>query len=225
MFFLMSGFVMQVGYAPKGPADGACCCGVGCCLGCGGHFSKKFWGRRFARLGPVGWLALLVYIPIYRYEINPSFSLLPQIVKEIFVVEAAAATATFQNMWIDVVVNSPLWTLTAQFTFYFLFPVITDCLHVKRSSCSTVSLLVFLWIAYVAMWMATAQFDPWNGQNYGIAHMSPLNKIPLFMMGMICASDALFQNGSEHAHPDKGRRCMWGCVSWACCALLAGYTG
>ena len=33
IFFVMSGFVMTVGYAGKGPADGGCC--VGCCLGCG----------------------------------------------------------------------------------------------------------------------------------------------------------------------------------------------
>ena len=32
MFLIMSGFIMTVGYAGKGPADGGCC-GPGCCRG------------------------------------------------------------------------------------------------------------------------------------------------------------------------------------------------
>ena len=61
MFFIMSGFVMQVGYAGKGPADGAC--PGSCGKGCGGAFAREFWARRVARIGPVYWLSVLLCLP------------------------------------------------------------------------------------------------------------------------------------------------------------------
>ena len=57
MFFLMSGFIMQVS-TPARPADGGCCCGCCCCGG-----AKSFWARRLARIGPIVWLVVL-YLPI-----------------------------------------------------------------------------------------------------------------------------------------------------------------
>ena len=132
MFFLMSGFVMQVGYAGKGPADGSCpccgdccpsegccaCCSRGrCCLGCGGTFARQFWARRLARLAPMAWVAMLVYAPIAYFENLPRVGQLPEAAQALFLTEDLAVSAVFLPTWVACGVNGPLWTLTAQWFF------------------------------------------------------------------------------------------------------------
>ena len=192
MFFLMSGFVMQIGYAGKGPADGACCCDCNCCCdaccqGCGGTFARTFWARRVARLVPLAWVATLFYVPIAFYEQRPRFDKLAPPLQAVAVAEDAAATMSMFQTWMLVGgvggVNGPLWTLCSQFTFYLIFPCTVDKLHYKRDSgnggllCPT----VVNWLIYVGSWWLTCMF---NLELYILAHIHPANKIPLFFIGM-----------------------------------------
>ena len=114
MFLIMSGFVMQVGYAKHGPADGSCCCCSsmprrgGCCVGCGGHFARDFWSRRFSRLAPVVYLSILLYIPLGYHEQWPRFADLAMPLQAVAIGEDAAITATGLQTWVGSGLNGPL---------------------------------------------------------------------------------------------------------------------
>merc|ERR1740121_1389752 len=86
-----------------------------------------------------------------------------------------------------------------------------------------VSTLLFLWVAYVLLWIVEANYILWDYEWYEIAHTAPSNKMPLFVMGMICASQALLQNGREKGAPDAARVSAWGSVTLVCTAFLIGF--
>jgi hypothetical protein len=123
MFFVMSGFVMMIGYAGKAPVDGCC-----------GYFSRDFWLRRVARIGPVVWLSLLLCIPISilapSEEVGVSNDGAHSPGKTIF---AYFATATFMQTWVGTSINGPLWSICAQFFCYHWFPVIVGPFHTVRN--------------------------------------------------------------------------------------------
>ena len=232
MFFLMSGFIMMVGYAGKGPADGSCCCcspkgdgccgSTDCCTGCGGSFARSFWARRIARLWPLTLLAIAVYLPILYYEQAPSTDTLNPFLQIISIGADAAAVATNLQTWVLLgATNGPLWTLCSQFFFYALFPCMVDKMHYNREkqSCGIGGETVFYWIIYVVAWFATAMG---NIQLYLLAHVHPGNKLPLFYMGMAFGSQALINSADPERM--KSRATMWGAVATFITIFIILYT-
>ena len=242
VFFIMSGFVMQVGYAPGGPADGSCCCCGGCCAGCGGEFARKFWSRRLARIGPLTWLSVVWSLPMAAVAstVPHRTALLPAWAQGTLLAANAAAAATFTQMYTPGLheVNPPLWTVCAQWFFYALFPWLTDRLHVARSGVQLTRAVLGYWAVYLVSWcalFATAHSDshisgPGNGHpthrtesQYLLAHENPFNKLPLCIIGVVLGSQALVHAGrARDRGPEATRR--WSSVANGLSAAVGGYS-
>ena len=110
MFFVMSGFVMTIGYGAKAAQAAATT-----------HdslrFTRTFLARRVAQIGPVMWLSAIAYIPIALYVDGLRHDL-PLLGANLVL------TATFTAAWLPFPhgdgVNGPLWTLSVQFMFWAL---------------------------------------------------------------------------------------------------------
>ena len=217
MFFLMSGFIMQVGYAGKGPADGGCCCG--CCFGCGGAFAKSFWARRLARIGPIVWLSLVLYLPIAWFELGE----LPGLLKTFMLIAAFIIESIFAQGYVGVgLINGPLWSVCAQWFFYWLFPLLTDRIHRKRTGGEIALWSLLYVVAYVVSWLGFALLTG-GGSVYGgylQAHLQPVQKLPLFLLGMMFGSEALLR--SADATPRAPFK--WKMIADGCTAAVALYT-
>jgi peptidoglycan/LPS O-acetylase OafA/YrhL len=134
MFFIMSGFVMMLGYGGKGAGSGV--------QGCGYHYlGRNFLLRRIARMGPTVWLSLLVTIPLtamsFRASLEcdpdakvsfPTFDGVPPS-PSIMAIDYVATTM-FMQTWIGMgAVNGPLWSVCAQMFCYLLFPMLVGPMH------------------------------------------------------------------------------------------------
>ena len=75
------------------------------------------------------------------------------------------------------------------------------------------------WGGYVALWMLSAGFQP--HALYLVAHVSPLNKLPLFLLGMMMGSRALL-HAAAPARAAHAR--AWARVTTALTLFLAAYT-
>ena len=181
MFFVMSGFVMMLGYAGKGPVSG-----------CAGSFSVDFWCKRVARIGPVVWLSLLLCIPITVNRPSQTAGIWGDS-------KAAQAlsyltTATFVQTWVGLGVNGPLWSVCGQFFCYHWFPVLVGPMHTVRNTRRLISEVCVHWATYYFMWGALFTIGASHGGvgfGYLFAHVSPMNKVPLFLIGVVFGSHAL----------------------------------
>ena len=231
MFLIMSGFVMTIGYAGKGPADGGCC-GT-CCRGFGGRFAVEFWARRVARIGPVYWLSILVYLPCAWNELSYFDD---KAARFIALVAALLATTLFTQTWFlciglvfVVSINGPLWTIVSQFFFYFMFPMLIDRMFTTRSTKRLCVEGAFWWFSYVSLWLLAAWiysgFLPLSSavsKGYFAAHIVPWNKMPAFLLGMMLGSQALLLTTAGSASPREAFR--WRTAADGISLLLAAYT-
>ena len=60
--YLLSGFVMTLGYGQSAYADDGCCGGGGAAAGVKSFDRWKFWRNRFARLAPVYYITNLFFL-------------------------------------------------------------------------------------------------------------------------------------------------------------------
>ena len=233
MFLIMSGFVMTVGYAGKGPADGGCC-GT-CCRGYGGRFAVEFWARRVARIGPVYWLSMLLYLPCAWNELSYFDD---HTARFIALLGALLTTAIFTQTWFLSIgfglfwcasINGPLWTIVSQFFFYFMFPMLIDRMFTTRSTKRLCAEGAFWWLCYVALWLLAAWlysgFLPLSSavsKGYLAAHIVPWNKMPAFLLGMMLGSQAVLLTTAGSASPGVAVR--WSRAADGITLLFATYT-
>ena len=234
MFFVMSGFVMMLGYGGKGSgASGVAGCGYN-------YLGRNFLLRRIARMGPTVWLSMLATIPLTvmtlsastacDVDANVSFPSLyfpydgkpptAPIIAIDFV-----SHALFMSTWIFMgATNGPLWSTCAQMFCYLLFPLLVGPLHSCRNKARVVGELLQCWCWYVFLWGALsflvvgATMNP--GLGYIIPHIHPSNKLPLFCAGMLCGSVALTRTALQ---PSAVRERYWGAVADACSCAVTLY--
>jgi len=198
MFFLMSGFVMQVGYAGKGPADGACCGGMA--SGCGGAFAREFWARRVARIGPVYWLSVLLFLPIAIKQCIPMLTeipdggydpvtykpttvSLPEWKVGLDVTLRIVLTLLFMQTWAGfAIINGPLWSVVSQFELYALFPALTDRMHRTRSGMRLAIEGIFWWQLYFWYYLFRANF-PIGLQGFAHPSGTPVGDLWSHLLG------------------------------------------
>ena len=145
LFITMSGFLMTVGYADKNERPG---------------FALTFWKRRLARIGPLYWVSLLCFAPLF--VLRPYFELdvLAPLLGHWSIVVAYVTTATFVQTWFqygmhdNAALNVPLWTICAQAFCYALFPAMLPHVHRPRSAVRLACAMLLAWLGYVLLSMA-----------------------------------------------------------------------
>jgi peptidoglycan/LPS O-acetylase OafA/YrhL len=166
-FFLLSGFVLTWAASPNVSAT-------------------TFWWRRFSRIYPAFFVALILAIPVfYSFSPDPAQTW----VKPVNIGILLLSVVLLQGWWRDPVVlfsgNPAGWTLTYESFFYALHPALNRVLRLLRLRGTLIAgfvvvLAAFAYRAAVLIWPDTFVTDlPW-----------PVARLSEFALGM-CAAQAL----------------------------------
>lgn len=123
-FFILSGFIMIVAYGQKNKID-----------------YLEFYKNRFARIYPLYVLGLLLYL-ITRYHLFDGYKVL--------------LYGLGIQSWIPgeaMILNFPGWSISVEFFFYLLFPVLYNYFYSKKNKA--------IWIFAIVIWMVTQVFSNW----------------------------------------------------------------
>lgn len=175
LFFILSGFILTITYRKTPPADKA---GV-----------KSFFLKRFARIYPMYFISLIPMLPVALGFGLKDFSI------------AAFLKITLLQSWsllgmkYGLSWNGPVWSISVEFFFYLLFPVLLYLLM----KCSTKARWIWLIVSIVTSFLITFGFDMLNifkkeelGQDMidnlrYITTQMPYFRLPEFVMGIVLA--------------------------------------
>jgi peptidoglycan/LPS O-acetylase OafA/YrhL len=164
-FFVLSGFVLAWSYRRE-------------------TTTATFYWRRFARIWPAHIVALLLAIPIfYSTAPDPDRWWVKPFDPEILALSIPVVQAWWTEPLIQFSGNPAAWTLTCEFFFYALFPMLIRPLRAIRARAALVSLGVVA-TAYVGYWLAVLKL-PGSGLT---ALPLPLVYLPAFVVGILLAT-------------------------------------
>ena len=103
--------------------------------------------------------------------------------------------------------NGPLWSLCAQVFCYFSFPFLMKPIFTVRNNFRFLTEVVLYWALYISLW--NFQNSMVSRYDYISAHINPINKLPIFITGMIFASQALTNSNVQQSENAKFN---WGCI-------------
>lgn len=123
-FFILSGFIMIVAYGQKDKIN-----------------YLEFYKNRFARIYPLYVLGLLLYF-ITRYHL--------------FDWDKVVLYGLGIQSWIPgkaMILNFPGWSISVEFFFYLLFPLLYNYFYAKKNKS--------IWVFAIAIWLITQIFSNW----------------------------------------------------------------
>lgn len=201
LFFVLSGFLLTVRYAPSGVLQGT---------------RRAFWSERVARLAPTYALALAFAIPLFLRDAG-----VHGLSGERMLAVAASVVTLQQSWWPDLACawNCPAWSLSVEAWFYVAFPFAVLGLGpwVMRSRARSGALLV----AACAASLALFAWLPLAGTNWplSIYPLSPTLRWPEFLAGIGLA-------GLAGAWSPASKRTALGLlalgVAWLAAIIVAG---
>ncbi|CAJ1328202.1 unnamed protein product [Effrenium voratum] len=197
-FYLLSGFVMTLGYAKDLLADDS------------SNFrdfnKKRFWRNRFARLFPMYMLTNVAIFLVMHYlgdnamegmssgkfDMNLVFTILG-LNMWIYPLDAWLP----QTQQIELPSNLVTWTVQTMAVFYLIFPSMLPWLKAVRRRKLTVHLLFWLqattFMAIVCLGLFGIDNFNWA---YWTARAWPLSRVPVFAMGCLAAVERLHGGGN-----------------------------
>ncbi|WP_330745019.1 acyltransferase family protein [Chryseobacterium sp. CP-77] len=155
-FFILSGFIMVVAYHKKERID---------------YFD--YYKNRFARIYPLYVLGLLLYL-VTRYS-NFSFY---KVFLYLFGLQS----------WIPgeaMILNFPGWSISVEFLFYLIFPVLYNYFYVKGNKSIWV-ITVMLWIItqiFSGLYVESSYYEGPHTQSHELLYYFPLMHINEFLAG------------------------------------------
>lgn len=158
-FYVLSGFILVVAYSNGGKTNQIP--------------KRKFYINRFARIYPVYFLALLLYL------------LLPiqaRIPAEKATVAQITTSALLIQAWIPkyaMCLNFPGWSLSVELLFYLLFPFLYRFIS-RRSSKNIMLLISLVWIINLCWYIYMIDHDI----NFYFREYHPVNHLSTFLFGV-----------------------------------------
>jgi peptidoglycan/LPS O-acetylase OafA/YrhL len=126
-FYLLSGFVMTLGYGQSNYSDEGGCCGDELPSDAAKKFdAKRFWRNRFARLAPVYYVTNLLFFPVVLVGMAPAG--IDGMAGPHTVILSAFLSLFGINSWLYPFIdvgpppNPVCWTITTMSFFYWVFP-------------------------------------------------------------------------------------------------------
>ena len=205
MFFIMSGFLMQIGYSSKLPRLAKTNIFNSVVFEKAVHW-WDFMKQRVARVTPLVWLSILINIPFTiqgeKYGGGPSGLYVAYNDDYYGGGVSHSKTASgyllylfFLNDWpvTTMAVNPPLWTIFSQFFCYAFFPFIVGPFHTVRNTSRLVGEVTLAYAIYLVVFLYQFYWtnNPYVMDNYSDTHLNPVNKLPLFIMGCFFGSQTL----------------------------------
>lgn len=148
-FFILSGFVLSLNYAKITKAD-----------------IKKFYLYRLARIYPVYLLTLLLSVFIVQGSLYK------------FIIQIFGIQSFFPNQEIYFSYNAPSWSISDEFFFYLLFPLVISLFR-KINFTSKTIITTLLCISVVII----TNYIPTEKQHYYI-YISPITRFVDFVIGI-----------------------------------------
>jgi peptidoglycan/LPS O-acetylase OafA/YrhL len=156
---------------------------------------RNFWMARIARILPAYYWALLVSLPVFAYA-----ALVSRVMEMKWFVLGMTLVPTLQQAWwppAALIWNSPAWSLSVEFVFYALFPVLAYA--TARLSRSTFVVLAFgLLLAVTAIRLVyftpaeSATSEASNSVAWNFVMFFPPFHLPSFLFGMALGRLFLF---------------------------------
>jgi len=225
-FYLLSGFVMTLGYARTlTSADAA---------PKEAFNTKRFLKNRFARLVPTYLLTNAMNVALQVGMVAGGFG----IGSAVPLIHGTAMTLVGANMWlfplnawipspeaqVQLPANVVTWTVQTMAFFYFCFPSILLWLRsVKRRALAMQ--LLFWWQGFTFMavlligmyWVGNGNWAYWSARAW------PLSRLPVFVMGCLAAVERMHGDGALSCFCCNPRRCCAGgdSVGWGRRASLS----
>lgn len=171
-FFVLSGFVLYNVYAYKDISY------------------KDFIVKRIARIAPVYYLALLLFIslPILLHQLPAGFT--KQLCFHILFLQAYIPGYALT-------LNGPAWTLSAEMFFYLLFPVLLLFQQKNKKTFILSLITLFICSQAIHLWYANHKYLL-SDDNIDLVYFNPLIHINQFMIGMMGA--AIYNDTKHKAH-------------------------
>lgn len=163
-FFILSGFVLTWSAKPTTPVT-------------------TFYVNRFARIWPAAFVALLLAIPVfYSFDPDPAQGW----VKPVDFAILALSIPLIQGWWRDPIIffsgNPAAWTLTVEFFFYALHPILLRMSRLLSSRGALIAGLVVLGLS--GMHRALASYQP----GYPLGELPvPVMRLNEFVLGILVA--------------------------------------
>jgi peptidoglycan/LPS O-acetylase OafA/YrhL len=135
---------------------------------------KNFWIKRVARIFPLYLLSTTIYF-IFHFDYNPDISLIWQVQSYVF-------SLVFLQTWnypMATDINFPVWSLSVEAFFYFLFPwiyVLLNRFQTKR----LVGLSLLGWVVSTVLYKMSIE----AGLPYNFTHYFPPFHTMTFVMGI-----------------------------------------
>ena len=147
---------------------------------------KSFYRRRFRRIVPATWLAIIVYVTVVPNVVRPN-SLLEW-------VSVFGFAQQWRSDWIILAIP-PLWTLCNEVVFYLALPHIGRVLHRKcvgRPAKDRFGVLVVSMLPFAAAAIAIRSYFAFGGRGLLANEMGkwPLSFMDFFVSGMCVAAIA-----------------------------------
>ena len=185
-------------------------CGLN--MGFNVQFAKSFIQNRIARLCPVAWVSLLICVPLSALSVVYNTTYRGIGTRDVGVMHMCIqymASFLFLQSWHKWLLgpNGPLWSLCAQVFCYLSFPLLMKPLLTVRNNFRFLTEIILYWALYIGLW--NFQNSVISGYDYISAHINPINKLPIFIIGIIFASQALVNSNVQQSQSTKYR---WGFI-------------
>jgi peptidoglycan/LPS O-acetylase OafA/YrhL len=155
----------------------------------------RFWRARFARCWPVHMLDLLLFAFVCPYGLGYTAAGYPRFdtfLAQILLVQSWIPSPVFFFSF-----NSPAWSVSVEYFFYFCFPLI---LLLKRRISGSWCLIFVLLTSLVLASICSFLEQTLHGQNVQVwgGYINPLARLFEFVLGMCCA---FFLSGEANKTP------------------------
>jgi peptidoglycan/LPS O-acetylase OafA/YrhL len=159
-FFVLSGFILVIAYKNRSNNENTV-------------DKRSFYINRFARIYPLYFLALVIYLLLPVTAINPAEPVYPeQIINSFFLTQA------WLPKW-AMCLNYPGWSLSVEAFFYFLFPFILLWMN-KIKFKILISLIAAVWLINIFVYYLMIKGEV----NYNFREYHPIVHLSTFLVGM-----------------------------------------